>query len=201
MMTHDAGSAALVLALVFSGCSKRDEETNPADSLEPAPAHVPFANAPAPSDQALKFTAPAGWIPEAASSSMRKAQYRLSHAEGDTEDAEMAVFYYQGGGGGVQANSDRWIAQFSKADGSPVTDEAKVTHRLSHGIPLTVVEVSGVYNNSMGPDSPAPSKPAFRLLAAVAEAGNGPWFFKLTGPAKTVAKWEPSFQSFLDTIQ
>ncbi len=132
---------------------------------------------------------------------MRKAQYKLPHVEGETEDAELAVFYFQGGGGGVQANIDRWVGQFTKPDGSPVTNEAKITHKQSHGVPLTIVDVSGVYNNSMGPNSPAPSKQSYRLLGAVAEAGNGPWFFKLTGPAKTVAKWEPSFQSFLDTIQ
>jgi hypothetical protein len=39
------------------------------------------------------------------------------------------------------------------------------------------------------------------MLAAVAEAGSGPWFFKLTGPARTVARWEPAFESFLDTVQ
>jgi len=45
------------------------------------------------------------------------------------------------------------------------------------------------------------AKPNFRMLAAVAEAPSGPWFFKLTGPAKTVGKWESGYQSFLDTIQ
>jgi hypothetical protein len=193
--------AACSAALLFSACSKKEGESkDAAASLKPASAHAP-SEVPAPSGADLKFTAPSGWISETPTSSMRKAQYKLAHVEGETEDAELAVFYFQGGGGGVQANIDRWIAQFSKADGSPVTSEARITHKQSHGVPLTIVDVSGVYNNAMGPDSPTPSKQSFRLLGAVAEAGNGPWFFKLTGPAKTVAKWEPSFHSFLDTIQ
>ncbi len=101
----------------------------------------------------------------------------------------------------MQANIDRWISQFSKPDGRPVDDEAKVSRRESHGIPLTIVDVSGSYDNSMGPGSQVKPMSEYRLLGAVAEAANGPWFFKLTGPAKTVAKWESSFQSFLDSIQ
>jgi hypothetical protein len=44
-------------------------------------------------------------------------------------------------------------------------------------------------------------KPGFRMLAAVAETKGGPWFFKLTGPAKTIAKWEKSFYAFLETFK
>ncbi len=44
-------------------------------------------------------------------------------------------------------------------------------------------------------------KPDFRMLGAVVEAGNGPWFFKLTGPAKTVARWLPSFDTFLGSMK
>jgi hypothetical protein len=44
-------------------------------------------------------------------------------------------------------------------------------------------------------------KKNFRMLAAIAETTSGPWFFKLTGPEKTVANWEPSFEKFLDSIE
>jgi len=122
---------------------------------------------------------------------MRKAQYRLPRAAGDTEDAELAVFYFEGSGGSVQANVDRWIGQFRKADGTPAGDTAKTTHRQSQAIPITIVDVSGTY---LAGGMPMPGnkseKPGFRMLAAVAEAGSGPWFFKLTGPARTVARWE-----------
>ncbi len=194
-----------LLAAASAGCSSKEEGTQgqaTAGSLKPEAAHSPTATASALSGAGLKFTAPSAWISEPPSSSMRKAQYRLPHAEGDTEDAEMVVFYFQGGGGGVQANIDRWIGQFSKPDGSPANDVAKVTKKVVHGVPVTTVDVSGTYSGAMGPmGTSSPSKNDYRMLAAVAEASDGPWFFKLTGPAKTVAKWEPSFESFVDTIQ
>ncbi len=184
----------------LAGCDRRAEETRTgrdSDSLKPAAAHAPVETGPA-----LKFTAPAGWISETPTSSMRKAQYRLPRVAGDTEDAEMVVFYFQGGGGGVQANIDRWIGQFTKADGSPADDAAKTSHKVSHGIPITVVDVSGTYVAGMGSmTTDSKGKPNFRMLGAVAESSSGPWFFKLTGPVKTVTKWEPSFESFLDTFQ
>jgi len=192
------------LALAFVGCSSSGEKNHPASDsggLRPAAAHgsaAGAADAPV-SGPGLKFTPPPGWVAETPTSSMRQAQYRLPKTDGDPEDAELVVFYFQGGGGGVQANIDRWIGQFSRPDGTPVTD-AGTSHRTAHGIPLTVVDVTGTYVGGMG-SSETKAKTDFRMLAAVAEAGNGPWFFKLTGPAKTVAHWESSFQSFLDSIQ
>jgi len=193
---------AAALAACLAGCSKKPDETVQASQLpamKPASAHATTATA---GVGGLKFTAPSDWVSEQPTSSMRQAQYRLTKAQGDPEDAEVVVYYFQGGGGGVQANIDRWIGQFTKADGSPATDAAKTSKREVHGIPLTVVDVSGTYAAGMGPMmQETKSKPNFRMLAAVAEAPSGPWFIKFTGPAKTVAKWEPSFQNFLDTIQ
>ena len=182
----------MVAAWVLAGCSQAREGTGSA-AVKPVAAHG--AGSP------LKFTAPADWTAETPSSAMRKAQYSLARVEGDPEDAKMVVFFFEGQGGSVQANIDRWIGQFTKADGSPANDAARVSKKESHGTPLTIVDVSGTYKESMGPMSTGTSKPDFRMLAAVAETSSGPWFFKMTGPAKTMAKWEPSFHTFLDTIQ
>lgn len=196
--------ATAALVLLLAGCSKQEEPGPRAErsaALEPGSAHSASPASPHGSG-VLKWAAPPEWVQEAPTSSMRKAQYRLPRSAGDTEDAELAVFYFEGSGGSVQANVDRWIGQFRKADGTPAGDTAKTTHRQSHAIPITIVDVSGTY---LAGGMPMPGnkseKPGFRMLAAVAEAGSGPWFFKLTGPAKTVARWEPAFESFLDTLQ
>ena len=201
-MTSMARSLCISFVLLAAAACAREEtppaapQSNPA-SREPsiAAAHGQAAAG------GLRFAAPAGWEPQTPTSSMRKAQYRLPRADGDAEDAEMVVFYFGGGGGGTQANIDRWIGQFQKADGSPAGDSAKVTKRTPRGIPLSVVDVSGTYTGAGGPMGGGAPKPGFRMLAAVAEASDGPWFFKLTGPVKTVAKWEASFQTFLDSVQ
>ena len=187
-----------------SGCSSGGRRSQPEmqpQNMRPAAAHGAAPQSTADVTAAaspLKFAAQPGWVTEKPSMSMRQAQYRLPRADGDSEDAELVVYYFQGGGGGVQANIDRWIGQFSKPDGSPVSD-AKTTHTTANGIPITVVDVTGTYMGGMG--SETKSKTNHRMLAAVAEAGGGPWFFKLTGPVKTVSRWEPSFQSFIAGIR
>lgn len=191
--------ASLLLLFLAAACSKPEEPAPSPSSLKPSSAHG-GGMAAGPSKGGLKFSAPSGWVSEPPKSAMRKAQYRLPRAQGDPEDAELVVFYFQGSGGGVQANIDRWIDQFTKADGSPVQD-AQTSKKEVHGIPLTLVDVSGTYKAASGPMlSEVQDKPNYRMLGAVAESSTGPWFFKLTGPARTVAHWEPSFRTFVDSI-
>ncbi len=189
--------AALVfLTAMLTGCSG----DNPAET-ESAPEPAVSAGPTTASAAGLRFEAPTTWISEAPSSSMRLAQYRLPGLEGDPEDAELAVFYFGGQGGSVQANVDRWIGQFSNPDGSPVTDP-RVSQRDANGIPLTIVDVRGTYHQSQGPMmAQTTAKENYRMLAVVAEGPAGPAFFKLTGPRPTVDHFEESFNSFLDTLR
>jgi len=133
---------------------------------------------------------------------MRKAQYKLPRAEGDMEDGELVVFYFgEGQGGSVEANVQRWIGQFKKADGSPAGDVARRTTKEVRGIKVTIVDVSGTYTGGGPMMSSGDPKPSYRMLAAVAETRGGPWFVKLTGPTRTVTRWEPGFQEFLDSMR
>jgi hypothetical protein len=46
------------------------------------------------------------------------------------------------------------------------------------------------------------NKPGFHLRAAVIESSKGgPFFVRLVGPAKTVAKWDASVQSFFKSLR
>ena len=96
---------------------------------------------------------------------------------------------------------DRWIGQFTGPGGAPASNAAKTRQKTVDGFRLTMVDVSGTYSSSMGPmQQGGKPKPGFRLLGAIVEAENGPWFIKLTGPERTVAKWELSFESFLNSF-
>jgi hypothetical protein len=54
---------------------------------------------------------------------------------------------------------------------------------------------------SAGPMAPTKtSKPGFRLLGAIVEGPQGAVFFKLTGPAKTVAASEAGFEKMLSSV-
>ena len=52
---------------------------------------------------------------------MRKAQYRLPGIK-SADDATLAVFFFQMGGGSVDANLSRWYKQFRTADGKAVAE-------------------------------------------------------------------------------
>ncbi|HSQ09616.1 MAG TPA: hypothetical protein VLN25_03220, partial [Burkholderiaceae bacterium] len=66
----------------------------------------------------LTWTAPPEWKAQG-ERPMRAATYSIPAAKGDSEPAELAVFYFgESSGGGVDANVKRWIEQFQKADGT-----------------------------------------------------------------------------------
>ncbi len=193
----------LLICCAIAGCSPKPQNGKALESevLKPESAHH-AGDSTSGASAGLRFTPPPGWIMEAPSSSSRKAQYRLPRVQGDPEDAELVIYYFQGGGGTPQANADRWIGQFTGPGGKPASDKARIDHKTVNNITLTIVDVSGTYSSSMGPmQTGEQPKPGFRMLGAIAESMQGPWFFKLTGPERTVAKWQSSFESFLNSIQ
>jgi hypothetical protein len=126
---------------------------------------------------------------------MRTATYMIPAAAGDSEEAECAVFMNIGGG--VQANIDRWVGQFEKTDGAPAQKLEAI-----NGLSVTTVDVSGTFKGGgqMMGQSNGP-KSSYRLLGAIAEAPGGEVFFKLTGPAKTVAAAQGEFQAMLKSLK
>jgi hypothetical protein len=150
----------------------------------------------------LKFDEPKGWTSKPPASRMRLAEFTLPRAEGDAEDAALAIFYFGGGGGSVEANLDRWISQMSQPDGRASKAVAKSSKLDANGLAITLVDVPGTYVAETSPGSNERlNKPGFRLRAAVVEGKGGPYFVKLTGPAKTVAKWDASFLAFLKGLR
>ena len=45
------------------------------------------------------------------------------------------------------------------------------------------------------------NKPRFRLRAGVVGTPGGPYFIKLTGPEKTVTKWDHAFEQFVSSFK
>jgi hypothetical protein len=188
----------LLSAISLTSCARKHQQEKTKDEgLQLQSAHGGMAK---PEASGLAFAEPDGWIKETPSSSSRKYQYTLPRVQQDQEDATLVVSYFPGGGGTPQANVDRWIGQFQGKDGKPGT-QSNVTHKVSHGIPVTIVDASGTYSSSMGPMQASGPKPNYRMLGAIAETKDGPWFVKLTGPEKTVAKWAPSFYAFLESMR
>ena len=144
-----------------------------------------------------------GWISLRASSSMRVAQYRLPKVEGDGEDASLVIYYFgQGQGGSVDANLDRWINQMQQPDGKPSKERAKTDIKTVNGLKVTRLDVSGTYTAEMAPGSgDRHNNTNFRMQAAVVETPKGAYYVKLVGPEKTIAKWDSSFSTFVDSFE
>ena len=148
----------------------------------------------------LTYQVPDGWTSTPPSSSMRVADFSLPRAAGDTEDAELVVYYFGGSGGGVEANIERWESQMAPPAGEAPAPPARET-RTVNGLKVTLVDVRGTYVAEMRPGSAEHNnKPGFRLRAAVVETPKGPYFIKLTGPEKTVAKWDAAFGRFVGSL-
>jgi hypothetical protein len=151
----------------------------------------------------LRFKAPDGWTTEKASSSMRIAQYKLPKADGDQEDASLVLYYFGATQGGTsQANIDRWIGQMQQPDGSDSKSKAKTENLTVNGLKVTTVDVTGTYNAEMAPGSGTfHNDDNYRLRAAVIETPKGNYFVKLAGPAKTIARWDQSFNEYVKSFE
>lgn len=149
------------------------------------------------------YQAPKTWVKETAASAMRKAQFRLPGAK-DSGDGVLAVFFFPGTGGSVEANLERWYKQFRTPDGKPVVAPSEKKETKVGSLEVTEVSLTGTYLESRSPmmmGGPVDEKPGYALWAAIVETPDGPWFFKATGPAKTIQTKRPEFAAFVKTFK
>ena len=142
--------------------------------------------------KALKLQVPTGWTQKEASNRLRLAEFTVPVEKGE-EEAELVVYSFGGGGGGVDANISRWVKQFD-ADGR----KAKVTAGKAPQGEYVLVDISGTYNMPIGPPIQQKTKaaPNSRMLAVILDLGDeGNYFLKLTGGKETVAKQVDNFRS------
>ena len=135
---------------------------------------------------------------------MRRAQYHIPGGSGAESDGECAVFYFGPGQGGTPMdNAQRWASQFVRADGTPATETFKTTTRNMQGIKVLIVDAAGTYTGSgmMPGMSQSPNRPGYALLGAIAEGPDSSWFFKFTGPEKTVNAQRDNFMSLLRSLK
>jgi hypothetical protein len=150
----------------------------------------------------LAFTAQEGWVEETPTSSMRKAQYRLPHAEGDAQDASLVVYFFPTGAGTLEANLQRWAGQFEQPDGSPSANAMTQIERKVNGMPVHEVALSGTYVAETAPGSgQRVREEGWRMLVSVIDSDHGSYYAKLVGPQATVERWEPSFRRFVGEVR
>lgn len=197
------GLFALVVA---GGCSSQEKADAPAGdkaagyaAMEVDPADYEF------SDQAVSlagivFAPPADWT-DAGPSGMRKASYYMAPVEGETDSAEVTVFYFgPSGGGAVQANLDRWVSQMVQPEGTDPGEAAEQYLMEIEGMPVHIVTATGAYTGSMGASMSSGTKDNYLMVGVVVEAPEGNVFFKLTGPEATAEQMTLPFMAMIKNI-
>ena len=140
----------------------------------------------------ITLTVPENWKP-GTGSRLRLATLMVPAVDGDKEGGELAVYFFGGGGGGVNANLERWEGQFSSKG-----RVSKVTEGKSKQGPYYIIDLTGIYNKSIGPPiqgktAPTPGYKMLGVVLMVKDKGN--YFLKLTGPKKTIEGVADTFRA------
>ena len=156
-------------------------------------------------EKGLILHTPAAWKKDEETKPLRLAQFTIPPAQGEKDPVELAVFSFQGlgGGGGVQANVDRWVSQFP----GPGTKKTVMTGTGHQGL-YVLVDLEGTYQPGVSArgekQDPIPNA---RMLAAIIgirwdgkDADGTPkqksavYFLKMVGPKKTIDENEKAFR-------
>jgi gluconolactonase len=139
----------------------------------------------------ITLKTPKSWKQSKPTSQLRLSQFEIPASEGDKEAAELAIFSFAGGS--VEDNIKRWTEQFQ-----PAERQVKTTKAKSALGEYVLVDVSGTYLKPVGPPIARKTEPmpGARMLAVIlAVEGQGNYFLKLTGPAKTVTASAEAFRT------
>ena len=151
----------------------------------------------------MKSKVPAGWKEENPSSTMRMGQFKLPKADGDKEDAEIAVFYFKGGSGTTEQNLKRQLAKFKAAEGKE-EPENKVEKIKLGKVDATYQTVKGTFLSKFPPFAPnakITEKPDYQQLYVVFTTETGDYYLTLLGSTKTVEKHKKDFEEFLKNFK
>jgi len=150
----------------------------------------------------LEVKVPGEWIKRKPVRQFRILEWGVPTAEGDDKAPVCYVSELGGGGGGAEANIRRWEGEYDEKDGEPKKEKFE-----ADGVKFTVVDVSGVFKESMGGGPFAPGKvelrKEYRTLAAWIEPEGGDRVFsiKMVGPKKSVAAQRDDFVAMLKSTK
>lgn len=150
----------------------------------------------------MKAMLPEGWVPVPPTSSKRKAQFKLKPIETDLEAGKLAVYYYGPNVDDIEININRWYGQFEQQGSRPTVEVAKREMFESNGLKITLISFTGTRRPSPIDEEPIPSKKSnWMNMSAVVETPEGPWFFKGTGPEKTMKYHTDNMKQFLMSLK
>jgi hypothetical protein len=153
----------------------------------------------------LRSPAPADWKEQGTTSQMRAYQFKIPAAKGDERDAELVIFFFgPGGGGSVADNLKRWKGFFIPPEDKKIDDVAKVEKLKVSDVDVVYLDVEGTYRYKERPFDPNAKeelRPDWRMLGVIFASKKGPYYFRLVGPAKTVAAHKKDFDDWLKAFK
>ncbi len=211
-MGHNVNRGVLLLlaaTVMLSACSDKKKSTKTEPAVSSSTANTVLS--PLTSDSAadwskgaaagMSWSIPSDWTvgPEMP---MRAGTYFAKPADGDSEPAECRVnFFGSGQGGEVDENIYRWSSQMEVESQEGKSPTPLVERTEVAGLPVAVVELSGVYLSKTRPMAKDfTRKSGFKMFAAIATAPEGTVFFKMTGPVKTMEANRENFRQMLGSI-
>lgn len=174
---------------LLAACAVSETGTAPAPAADPQPDPPPAGAADQPGRKAaagelIAFPVPKGWIEEEPVNRMRKAQYRVPDKEKVEKPGLFTLFHFRISTP-VEDNIARWAGQMGGVEAKVETFEGKCR--------VTLADFQGIYQGDVVTDE----IPDARMLAAIVEASDGNWYFKLVGPTATVSDWRPEYVEML----
>jgi hypothetical protein len=155
----------------------------------------------------ISAAVPGNWTAQPAGGQFRFAQYAIPKAPGDAVESLFIVFYFdRGGGGTVDDNLKRWIGMMRRTSEGGGEVDAKVERTERAGLKITTLDQRGTYLERAFPMAQEfTPRPDYRMLAAVIETtgenGEGPYFVRLVGPAKSVTAAKPGWDAFVASLK
>ena len=152
----------------------------------------------------LTAQAPAEWKAQEPKSQIRTHEYVLPSPEKDVADGILFVTHFgKGGGGGLEANLQRWYGMVEQPDGSSTEKAAKkVEIKDVAGGKVVWLDMSGTYLDRPTPMSQQVTRRAkYRVFAAMIDAGQeGPYWVRAYGPESVMKANRDGFERFLKSI-
>jgi hypothetical protein len=165
--------AGLLLASVLSPKFAAAEDAKPdGEKAEPKLVKVTARD--------ITLEVPESWKEEKPQSRLRLTQFALPKAEGDTENTELAVFVFPGGGT-IEQNLPRWVSEFNRS-----TLKVKTTKGNSSQGPYVVGDLSGTHVGSSFSRRPKPLENGRVIGVILMPEGKPYYYLKITGPEKSV---------------
>jgi hypothetical protein len=155
----------------------------------------------------LRGAVPGEWSAQPAGGQFRLLQFALPKAEGDPAAPLFIVFHFgKGGGGGVEENIRRWTGMVRLPEGVDPQKAVKRAEVKRDGARITTLDLAGTYLDRPFPASDQVTpRPNYRMLAAIVETtregGDGPYFVRVVGPAKSVEAAKKGWDGFIASLK